>query len=384
LIDAARDGFVDKHAPGLQHYKLEELMESPYDKKRQFIINAVYVLLLAGIAYLIFEYALSLLSPFILAFLIAYLLKGPAKAISEGTRLPKKLVSFVLVLLFYGSAVIILALVGVKLISTLTNTISALPTIYADQLAPFLLSTIEGIKQTAFLIDPALVDMLNTAAIQLINTLEANVSSISLAFVGLLSDQAASLPGFLIKMLLMVIATFFMAIDYELLSSFVNRQFSQKAYEILQTIKNYIVNTLFVVIRSYALIMSITFVELSIGLSVIGIDNAILIAFIIAIFDILPVLGTGGIMIPWTIITLLQGNYQTALGLLLVYLVVTVIRNIIEPKIVGGQLGLHPVITLMSMFVGVNLLGVLGLFGFPITLSLIKYLNDKGTVKWFK
>lgn len=359
-------------------------MESPDDKKRQFIINALYILLVAAIVYLIFEYAIALLSPFILAFLIAYLLKGPAKAIAEWTRLPNKLVSFGLVLIFYAAAGIIVALVGVKLISTLTQTISALPEIYEYQLKPFLLTSFDGIEQTVFLIDAALVDVLNATSEQLVNSLGDNVTSISLAFVAFLSDLASSLPAFLIKMLLMVIATFFMAVDYESLSAFVFRQFSEKANAIIGTIKNYIVNTLFVVIRSYALIMSITFVELSIGLSVIGIDNPILIAFFIAIFDILPVLGTGGIMIPWTIITLLQGNVSTAVGLLLVYVVVTVIRNILEPKIVGGQLGLHPVVALMSMFVGVNLLGVLGLFGFPIALSLLKHLNDAGIVKVFK
>nr|WP_320025737.1 sporulation integral membrane protein YtvI [uncultured Acetobacterium sp.] len=364
--------------------KLEEKMESPYDKKRQFIINAVYILLVVAIVYLIFKYAISLLSPFILAFLIAYVLKGPAKAISQWTKLPNKLVSFILVLVFYGGAGILIALVGVKLISILSNTFTALPEIYEYQFRPFLLTTFDGIEQTVFLIDAALVDVLNTASEQLVNYLGDNVTSISLTFVAYLSDFATSLPGFLIKVLLMVIATFFMAIDYEVLSSFVFRQFSEKANEIIRTIKNYIVNTLFVVIRSYALIMSITFVELSIGLSIVGIDNPILIAFFIAIFDILPVLGTGGVMIPWTIITLIQGDYQTALGLLLVYVFVTIIRNILEPKIVGGQLGLHPVVTLISMFLGANLLGVLGLFGFPIALSLLKYLNDVGTVKVFK
>ena len=130
--------------------------------------------------------------------------------------------------------------------------------------------------------------------------------------------------------------------------------------------------------------MCITFIELSIGLTILRIDNAILIAFLISIFDILPVLGTGGIMIPWTVLTAIQGDYTMAIGLLCVYLVVTVIRNILEPKIVGSQVGLHPLVTLMSMFVGAQILGVFGLFGLPITLSLLKNLNDKGTIHIFK
>ena len=116
----------------------------------------------------------------------------------------------------------------------------------------------------------------------------------------------------------------------------------------------------------------------------IGVNRSLLIAFLISVFDVLPVLGTGGIMIPWTILTALQGNYPLSAGLLTVYLIITVIRNIIEPKIVGSQIGLHPVVTLSSMFVGAQLFGVLGLFGFPIGLSLLRHLNDNGTLRVYK
>lgn len=138
-------------------------------------------------------------------------------------------------------------------------------------------------------------------------------------------------------------------------------------------------------IRSYALIMSITFVELAVGLTLIGVKNSVLIAFVIAVFDILPVLGTGRDHDP------LDGDHRGdggipgwPSGLLVVYLVITVIRNIIEPKIVGSQIGLHPVVTLVSMFAGAQLFGVLGLFGFPIGLSLLGYLNDTDTIRIFK
>ena len=89
-------------------------------------------------------------------------------------------------------------------------------------------------------------------------------------------------------------------------------------------------------------------------------------------------------MLPWAVITAIRGDIPLALSLLAIYVVVTVIRNIIEPKIVGAQLGLHPVVTLVSMFVGTQLFGVLGLFGFPICLSLLRHLNETGAIKIFK
>ena len=85
-------------------------------------------------------------------------------------------------------------------------------------------------------------------------------------------------------------------------------------------------------------------------------------------------------MIPWTVINVVLGNFKLAAALLVLYVIVTIIRNIIEPKIVGSQLGLHPIVTLSSMFAGVQLLGGIGLFGFPITLSLLVHLDNKGII----
>ena len=211
------------------------------------------------------------------------------------------------------------------------------------------------------------------------------ISSVSVSLVGGLSSLlATSLPGLFIKLLLMIISTFFIAVDYRKLTHFILRQLSPAGKHILFEIKQYIVGTLFVCIRSYALIMSITFVELAIGLSIIGVDRAVLIALGIAVFDILPVLGTGGIMLPWAAIRALAGDYRMAISLFVVYLIITVIRNIIEPKIVGQQIGLHPVVTLISMFVGLQLFGAVGLFGLPITLSLLRNLNDNGTIHLYR
>ena len=232
--------------------------------------------------------------------------------------------------------------------------------------------------------DPSLIGTMEELEGHFAQSAGQMVSSLSLSAMGTISGVASSLPGLFIKLLLMIISTFFIAADYELLTGFFLKQLDGKSKQIFLQVKKYVVGTLFVCIRSYALIMTITFIELSVGLSIIGVKNSILIAFLISVFDILPVLGTGGIMIPWTIIAALTGDYSLSIGLLIVYLIITVIRNIIEPKIVGSQIGLHPVVTLASMFVGVQLLGVVGLFGFPISLSLLRHLNDNGTIHLFK
>lgn len=355
-----------------------------YEKRKRFIVNLVYGGLIVLLAYITIRYGLGLLAPFLLAFVIAFLLKRPAKFLSVKFRLPYKPIVLLFVLVFYSTIAVIIVLLGVKIVSSAAGFISNLPTIYTAQIEPSLSSFFNKIEHAVYRMDPAFVETLNNSFTEFVRSLGELVTGLSVKALGIISGYATTLPIQFIKILLMVISTFFIAGDYDALAGFVMRQFSGKTRELILRIKEYVVGTLFVCIRSYALIMSITFVELSIGLTVIGVPNSIMIAFLIAIFDVLPVLGTGGIMIPWTVITAIQGNYVLALGLLVVYLTITVVRNIIEPKIVGSQIGLHPIVTLMSIFVGAQLFGVVGLFGLPILLSLLRHLNDTGTIKLFK
>lgn len=363
---------------------MESKIEDQLNRKKSFIIKSIYIILIALIIYVIFKYVFWLVSPFILAFLIAYIIQKPTKKISAKLKVPHKFLSFFLVAIFYCTVGVMFSLIGIEIVSAVSRFVSALPRIYENQLGPFLISTFEILEKAVFRLNPGFVDVVNKGFEQFVSSLGQNITNISISLVGSISSIASSLPAFLIKILLMIISTFFIAMDFDTLAEFVLRQFSIKGRGIIQTIQLYMKNTLFVVIRSYALIMSITFIELSIGFSIIGIPNAVTVALIIAIFDILPVLGTGGIMIPWTIFTFIQGDFKMGALLLAVYVFVTIIRNILEPKIVGKQLGLHPVVVLMSIFVGANLFGALGLFGFPITLSLLKHLNDTNNLKIFK
>ena len=107
------------------------------------------------------------------------------------------------------------------------------------------------------------------------------------------------------------------------------------------------------------------------------------IAILTAIIDIVPVLGTGTVLIPWAVISLLNGNYPMAIGLIVMYACITVIRQIIEPKLVAAQLGIPAFLTIVSMFIGSQIFGVLGIFILPITIVMLKLLNDEGIIHIF-
>ncbi len=355
-----------------------------YRKRRRFIVDVLYFGLIAAFVYVVLEYGLGLVAPFLFALTIAYFVRRPAGFLARISGLSYKPIALLLVLLFYSTIGVLITLLGVRLTSSLVELVMNLYPVYTNQIEPALRLFFEQIEEAVSRMDPTLIPMLNDVFTQVIQLVGNLISSISVKAVSVISSYAYSLPGLFIRMVIMVIATFFIAADYDVLTGFVARQFSGRVRQLVLEIKEYIIGTLFVCIRSYALIMFITFVELSIGFTIINLERPVLIALLIAIFDILPVLGTGGIMIPWTIISVIQGNYSLAIGLLVIYITVTIIRNIIEPKIVGSQIGLHPVVTLVSLFVGAQLFGVIGLFGFPITLSLLRHLNEKGTIRLFK
>ena len=116
--------------------------------------------------------------------------------------------------------------------------------------------------------------------------------------------------------------------------------------------------------------MILSFGELSIGFLLMNVPYAVGVALLVAVIDIMPVLGTGLVLIPWAIIAAVLGSYKMAAGVAALYIIMLAVRNVVEPKLVGSQMGLHPLVTLIAMFVGLQLFGLAGLFGFPIALSL--------------
>ena len=119
-------------------------------------------------------------------------------------------------------------------------------------------------------------------------------------------------------------------------------------------------------LRAYLFLGFLTFLQAFIGLAVLKIPYAFLLALAIAIVDVLPLLGTGVILIPWALIALLTGNVPLAIGLGILYGITTAVRQILEPKLIGDGLGLHPLLSLVAMYAGLRLFGVWGMILAPL------------------
>ncbi len=337
------------------------------EKKRDFLISLAYWLVVAGAVYLALEYLLPVSVPFILGSLIAWLVIR----ISGKLRCTHKVFRIGLTILIYGIIGLLVTLAAVKGVSAVTGIIQWLPKFYENKLLPLATLAYDWFARKMQMLDPALLSALEMLLESVLSGMKNLISYLSGLAVDLVSGVATGIPNLILSLLAMIFSTVFVVGDYERIAAFAGKNTPESVKKILVNIRIYLTDTLFVVIRSYVLIMLLTFAELSILFSLFGIEHAVLKAAIIALLDILPILGTGGIMIPWAVTSLVLGYTKLGLELFAIYGIVTVIRNYVEPKIVGTQLGLHPIITLVSMFLGLRLFGFWGMFGLPVGISFL-------------
>ena len=354
------------------------------ERNRRFLIHAAYVIAVGVIYYVLVRYVLYALMPFTIALLVTIILKRPVDHTAKLLHIPRRGVAFLLVVLFYGLIAALLTHAVIQLIVALVGWFGSLTTIYAENIEPALLRVMDWYENLVASIDPAHAAQAESIGNNILGSLASWVASLSRSLVGYAQRLALGTPKFFISLIFCIVSTVFLSMDYPNITYFFLGQFPEKSQQTILEAKNYLLKTIGGMLKSYGLIMFITFCELNIGLRIIGIEDATVLSLIIAIFDILPALGTGGIMIPWVVIELVQGNVMLGVKLLLLYAVITVVRNILEPKIVGESIGLHPVLLLISIYVGGTILGPMGIVIMPFTLIVIKKLNDAGHIHVFR
>lgn len=374
------------------------------ERRRAVLINVAYIALVLGAFYLFMKYAFWTVAPFIFAFVLAVALQRPTNFLSKKTHIKKGIVSVIAVLLIIALLVTLIALVGARVVteakglaSTLGEWLKKLPdyvkgweeSLYrlAERLPGGLKSSVEeAIKSLS---DKLLLSSEERAALRTQNgESSAGINLLSLLKPSLSGvwSTAKQIPSILVGMLLFIIAACFMTAGYDGIVGFIKNQLTPQKRRTLSKTKKIVVSSMGKLVKSYALIMLVTFFEMLIGLGVLKIIGVyksgyiFIIAIITAIVDILPVLGTGTVVIPWAVFSLINKSYGLGIGLLVIYACITVIRQIIEPKIVANNLGIPAIVSIMGMYIGVQLFGFIGIFIMPIMITVLKVLNDDGVI----
>ncbi|MBR3781108.1 MAG: sporulation integral membrane protein YtvI [Clostridia bacterium] len=371
------------------------------EKRKSTLINITYYTVIIALFYLFMKYAFGLVAPFIVALAVAILLQKPLRIISEKTKIKKNILGAVAVLLIISIVISAVVLVGYRLFvefkgfgEYVMSKMSDLPalirsaeewilarlTVLPDSLEKTVADSVTGIVDRLLLVSQE-----ETTGMTQTSENGFDLSFLATPLGGLLST-AKQIPVIFAGIFMGIIACFFITCDYDKFRVLISENISREHEVAIVKTRRILGDILGKMLKSYATLIFITFCEVSIGLNIlklIGVYSGgyiLVISIITAIVDILPVLGTGTILIPWAIFSLFTGNIGLGIGLVVLYILITVIRQVIEPRLVAMNVGLHPAITLFGMYMGVQLFGFLGIFILPITFVLVKALNDEGII----
>ena len=336
-----------------------------------------------AVLWLLGRYVVAILLPFVPAWVVSWLIRPMARWLSRHSRVPQKWCAGVLTVLTLAAVGWLLVQAGNRAISELgrlldwlaaeesgvsdaiRQTVGRLTTI--TERIP-LLSRLREIPELAGMweqLNDMMMRMIREAAVQL----SSRVSSAALSFV-------TGMPTLLLTLLAFLLSCYYFSVDGDrmergILSCFPERWRMQEKWRVLKEkgsrmAKRYL--------RAYALLMLLTFVEMFIGFTVLRVPYAFLLAVVVAVVDLLPVFGTGTVLVPWAVVALLLGRYPLGSGLLILYGISLIVRQIAEPRLVGASLGLHPLASFAAMFAGFRLFGIMGLLMGPAVVLLIKGL----------
>lgn len=379
------------------------------EKRRQTIINVIYFGMIIAFAAVMLRYAVGICMPFIIAFVFAAILQKPKNFLVRKTPLKKGLASAICVLLALVLIALVFSLIGARVFDEIKGFIDYLVLQFKDletlvdkvetwfsgviaSLPEFIEKSLAESSERFF---TKLRESINGESAELTQQITSgiagkfNMSWISTPLNGVIST-ARQLPNVFVAVIITIVSSCFLTSDFQRVMDFIKLQFPEKRRTDLTRAKAILKDSLGKMGKAYLIIMLITFVEMSVGLTVlrlIGVFESnyiVLIGAATAIIDIVPLLGTGTVIFPWALYCLIMKDYGMAIGLVIIYVVISVIRQVIEPKLVAGQLGLSPIVTITAMYLGLKLFGFIGMFALPLTIIVLKLLNDEGIVNLWK
>lgn len=337
--------------------------------KIDFIINLFYYFAIIILTVILGKVLLKYLFPFVIATVVAFFMQKPARKIAEKLKVNTGAIAAFLSAFFYLIIVVLIGFFAYKAIYYLINFseyfINKLPKFFANfNLTKFFTKLPDEFLET---FNSVSSDMVNTLIIKLTSYISSLAGSV-----------AKGMPSFLLSSVVALVATCYIAKDFTKLSAFLKEICGKKLYKKVLKIKNIAYQSVFKLIKGYLILSVITYVEITIGLLVLKIKYAPIIAAVIGIVDLLPVLGAGTVLIPWAVYEIFFGVASKGIGIAVLYLIVVLVRNFLEPKVISKQIGIYPLFTLISMFIGLKLIGFAGIFIFPtVLIVVIKYYKNE-------
>lgn len=324
-----------------------------------YILKKIIIVLFITILFFIACKLSVFYIPFVIAYLISLIVDPIIKWINKKTNINRKVSSIIVLATLFLFLIGIIIFGGTKLISETTNLLGGL-NVYLDKMMNFIneikinLGNFNLSKEVVNVFEKSTTDFINSVASYIKNVLTAVLKYIT------------SIPNILINIIITILATYFITSDKFYILDRMEHHLSKKMVGRIITHAKQITSSLGKYLKAEITLSLITFIVVLTGLNIfyllgMEVEYPILMAILIGFVDALPILGAGSIMIPWTIIMLLNQNTSLAISILGLYIFTLVEKQLLEPKLVSNNIGIHPIFTLIAMYTCFKLIGIIGL-----------------------
>ena len=349
------------------------------------VLRKILILIITLVSiFLLFKLALFYV-PFLIGFIISLLIEPIIKMISRGTKLTRRTSAIIVLLCIFTILITLIVWVTVSLISESADLLQSL-NIYIEKIYDQIQKYINSIEFDKLEIPKQVISIIETSANNFLDFVTKWVSGLLTSIL----QGITSLPVIGIYIVITILSTYFICADrLFILDQFEHhfpklwvRKFGIHLKKLISTLGSYL--------KAEATLILISFIEVLIGLCIfkwigLNVEYPLLAALGIGFVDALPILGSGTVMIPWAIISAVNGDLKLGIAIFILYVIILVVHQLLEPKIVSNNLGIHPIFTLIAMYTGFKISGIIGLFIGPIVLIILQNvfetMIDNGIVK---
>lgn len=333
--------------------------------------NTLMLIISLVLIYLSFKLAIFYM-PFLIGFVISLLIEPIIKKLCKKTSIERKKVAIFVLVIILGILLGLLAWGIVSLITESTNLMQGFNG-YVELIYGKISNYISNIREGHTKIPMQIFSFIENSTDTIINYATDYISR----FLNKVTQIISAIPVIGIYVGITILATYFICTDKMYIRDAIEHQLPNRWAKKLGVHVSDIVRELGNYLKAEAILIIVSFVIVLIGLYALkflgfNIPYPFLSAIGIGFVDALPILGSGTVMIPWAVITALNGDLNLGIAIIIIYAIILVVRQLVEPRVVSNKIGIHPIFTLIAMYTGFRLIGVLGLFVGPIVLIILK------------
>ena len=348
-------------------------MRQFFEDHKQLIDRAAFFAIITMAVWLFFTHLFTFLGPFFFGLLIALIMEPLIRLMVNRFKWKRWIAACLCILLFLG----VMGSLGVWIISTLGNQISAFMNSAPDHIEEIAARINESAAHWTTRIEEILPDNW-----QMPNLQEILLPAVTSLFGGEFLDQAmnfaAGVPNFFIGLILALVSAYFFMVDRKLIFETIRNMLPPWLTNHMRQTRVGLSRAVGGYFRAQYILMTMVGIISIVGLLILRSPYALLLGLLLAAVDFLPILGPALILVPWGLISLITGDIRMAIGLAVIYGVITITRQVLQPKILGDQMGAHPLASLMSIFIGFRVFGLLGLIIGPSLLMVFIAVRERG------